>query len=227
MRRFWARPSAVSFEAIGWFSPCETATIWLDGTPSACISRTTLAARTPASSQFDGKRSRSCSDGHVVGEAEHGDLVGLLLDLGDELAEHLLALGLQVHRAAREQHVVGQRDVEAVRQQLHLDRAEQRPGRDLVGELLLLALQLLELAIAQLELHAQAHGDAGDGGRLAAQALVLLGELVALRHDLVVRASRHAAGGEQGRRQPDGGSGQSPRRKVPEHERPPRLGRAI
>ena len=26
MRRFWERPSGVSFEAIGWFSPCETAT---------------------------------------------------------------------------------------------------------------------------------------------------------------------------------------------------------
>lgn len=54
MRRFLDRPSSVLLDATGCVSATETARMRVLESPEREKSRTTLAARAPASSQFDG-----------------------------------------------------------------------------------------------------------------------------------------------------------------------------
>ena len=56
IRRFFWRPSGVSFEAIGSYSPCDTEISRWGSILCSARKRTTPLARAPASSQFDGKR---------------------------------------------------------------------------------------------------------------------------------------------------------------------------
>src|SRR6185436_10141513 len=54
MRRFLARPCSLLLEATGCESATETASMRLLDSPASSKRRTTLEARAPASSQFDG-----------------------------------------------------------------------------------------------------------------------------------------------------------------------------